>query len=695
MKIKKITLFNVGPYAGVNEFDIDCSNKDKNIVLVGGKNGAGKTTFFTSLRTCLYGHKAYGYENTNQHYFDEIYKLMNDIEKSKPIAIARVSLNLLFDDGMDNNEYQIVREWKLSNKKMTEDYHIYLNNKELIGDELVDFENYLLHIIPPNLFKFYFFDGEKIGEFFLQSNQDNSFKNAFLTMTGYDNIELLIKNFRRNISNKTKKGSIASSYFSLQDELLGLESDLNAKKNKYKELNDKKITAEDDIVKLEKDYSKNGGLNLDQWQAINIALALEERKREEYHKIRKDFANSEIPYIILADKMKELKKQIDIEEKLAKKYAILEYINNDIMQEILSKELDLSSINRITNLIWKHINDKISVPSEEKIILGLSRQEKSEVLVQIEKHLNFDKNIVFNSSQMIKQSITTSQKLRKQLEKSNVDKYEEFIETKKDLLNVKANIETSMKNMEVEIFKLQNIFEAKQIEFKKIKKEYEDELKALSVNDIASRSLLALTDISEQLLRTQIDKVESNFKKIFSKIINKKDFIDGIYIDEKLNIFPYKNVRIQKDKIKALLKISKNIEEYVGKRGLEVINDKIDDENDYIDIPNEITSPFSQGEKQVYIMSIYFALMQISRVDVPFVIDTPFARIDTEHRNKIVNNFFMKLKGQIFILSTDEEINNDYMKNIKPRISNQYLLQYICRGKTKVLKDQYFGGVSE
>ena len=157
MKIKKITLFNVGPYSGINEFDIDCADKSKNIVLIGGKNGAGKTTFFTSLRTCLYGHKAYGYENTNQHYFDEIYKLVNDNEKEKDEGVARVELNLLFDDGMDNNEYQIVREWKINNRKMTEEYHIYLNNNELFGDELLDFENYLLHIIPPNLFKFYFF----------------------------------------------------------------------------------------------------------------------------------------------------------------------------------------------------------------------------------------------------------------------------------------------------------------------------------------------------------------------------------------------------------------------------------------------------------------------------------------------------------------------------------------------------------
>lgn len=694
MKIKKIVLSNVGPYSGINEFDINCNDKSKNIILVGGKNGAGKTTFFTSLRTCLYGYKAFGYESTNQYYFDEIYKLINDNEKLKTYGTAKVEMNLLFDDGMDNNEYHIVREWQLSNKKILEEYHIYLNNNELCGDDLNDFENYLLHIIPPNLFKFYFFDGEKIGEFFLKSNQDNSFKNAFLTMTGYDNIELLIKNFKRNISNKTKDKSISKKYFELQEEIEKLETKLNEEKSELSNLTDKKIEVEDSIAKLEKEYSKNGGLSIEQWQQINKQLLIEESKREDCHKMRKDFANSEIPYIILYDKMLKLKKQIAIEEKLRKKYAILEYINEDSLNTLLENDLSISDRKKTVKAICDYINKKITVNNNEKIILGLSDKEKNEILSQIDRHLNFDKNKILELTNTIKKSLAFSQQLRQQLEKSNIDKYQDFMESKQYFVNEKSNIEFSIKSIEGEIFKIQTVLDSKQLEFKKIKKDYEEELKALSVNDISSRALLALTNVSEELLRTQIDKVESNFKKIFSKIINKKDFIDGIYIDEKLNIYPYKNVRVSKTKIKDIINQVNNIEEYVGIRGMEIIKNKIDDKEDYIDMPTEITSPFSQGEKQVYIMSIYFALMKISRVNVPFVIDTPFARIDTEHRTKIIKNFFTKLKGQVFILSTDEEITNEYMNEIKQYVSNKYLLEYVSRGKTKVLKDQYFGGNS-
>lgn len=691
MKIKKIVLSNVGPYSGVNEFDISCEDKSKNIVLVGGKNGAGKTTFFTSLRTCLYGYKAYGYENTNQYYYDEIYKLINDNEKLKSSGSASVELVLLFEDGMDNSEYHIVREWKITNKKISEEYHIYLNNIELFGDALIDFENYLLHIIPPNLFKFYFFDGEKIGEFFLKNNQDNSFKNAFLTMTGYDNIELLIKNFKRNITNKSKNNTLATKYFDCQKELEELENNLLSQKETLKVYQDNLVEVEDSLSKLEKEYTKGGGLTLDKWQNINKEMVSEENKREECHRLRKDFANTEIPYVILQNKLIKLKNQIETEEKLAKKLAITEFINKQTLNELLSDDLDEKTCKKTIDIICKFIDKKISVKKDEKIILGLSIEEKNEVLMQINKHLNFDKNAISELTLKIKTSLDSSQKLRKVLEKSNIDKYQEFVEMKEELLSKKSEIETNIKNKEIEIFKTQNSFDSKQSEYKKLKKEYEEELKLLSVNDISSRALLSLSGVAENLLRTQIDKVESNFKKIFSKIINKEDFIDGIYIDEKLNIYPYKNIRVLKSEIKKLMSDNK-MDEYVGVRGKEIIEKCMSDDNDYIDLPTEISSPFSQGEKQVYIMSIYFALMQISRFDIPFVIDTPFARIDTEHRTKIVKNFFTKLKGQVFILSTDEEINNDYMEKINNNISNKYLLEYISRGHTRVLKDKYFGG---
>ena len=42
MKIQKIKLSNIGPYVNTNEFDFNVSDISKRMVLIGGKNGAGK-----------------------------------------------------------------------------------------------------------------------------------------------------------------------------------------------------------------------------------------------------------------------------------------------------------------------------------------------------------------------------------------------------------------------------------------------------------------------------------------------------------------------------------------------------------------------------------------------------------------------------------------------------------------------------
>ena len=54
MKIDKIILENFRIYKGKNEIDLSSKN-DKNINIIAGKNGFGKTTFLTSLIWCFYG----------------------------------------------------------------------------------------------------------------------------------------------------------------------------------------------------------------------------------------------------------------------------------------------------------------------------------------------------------------------------------------------------------------------------------------------------------------------------------------------------------------------------------------------------------------------------------------------------------------------------------------------------------------
>ena len=72
MKINKVKLYNFSSYEGNNEFDFEITDAGKNIVLIGGKNGAGKTSLFTAIKVALYGPLAYGYVGVNSHYISNI-----------------------------------------------------------------------------------------------------------------------------------------------------------------------------------------------------------------------------------------------------------------------------------------------------------------------------------------------------------------------------------------------------------------------------------------------------------------------------------------------------------------------------------------------------------------------------------------------------------------------------------------------
>ena len=99
---------------------------------------------------------------------------------------------------------------------------------------------------------------------------------------------------------------------------------------------------------------------------------------------------------------------------------------------------------------------------------------------------------------------------------------------------------------------------------------------------------------------------------------------------------------------------------------------------------------FSKGEKQVFIMALYWSIMTIAKIHVPFMIDTPFARIDSNHRKKISEYFFKELPGQVLIFSTDEEIIGESLDTIKANIGSYLLLENTDNNKTIIHPNSYF-----
>lgn len=73
---------------------------------------------------------------------------------------------------------------------------------------------------------------------------------------------------------------------------------------------------------------------------------------------------------------------------------------------------------------------------------------------------------------------------------------------------------------------------------------------------------------------------------------------------------------------------------------------------------NERERP-SAGEDELLALSMVWALGQVSRRTLPLIIDTPLGRLDLEHRSNVLTKFYAKAAEQIVVLATDSEITDE------------------------------------
>lgn len=111
---------------------------------------------------------------------------------------------------------------------------------------------------------------------------------------------------------------------------------------------------------------------------------------------------------------------------------------------------------------------------------------------------------------------------------------------------------------------------------------------------------------------------------------------------------------------------------------------------------DEITFDKSAGEDQLFATSLLAGLAEVSGIKAPLVVDTPLARLDSHHRKNILNYWISDKSRQVFLLSQDKEIDVQLFSELEDSIAQTYLLQNQQIGNgvgmTVATKNAYFGG---
>lgn len=693
MKINSIELYNFGSYEGEVRFNTSVTNK-RNIILVGGKNGAGKTTLFTAMRVCLYGYISMGYKSQNSYYKRAITKLINNSAKMTRPTDAYVQMEIQLSNGRGVDVYRLHRSWVLSDS-LTEFYSVEKNDETLSADEVADFEKYILSLITPELFNLYFFDGEKIADFFLNEGSNERIKEAFLTLCGYDTFDIMRRNFKRVKGSGQKTSAVLDEYLAAKDAADAARHSLQELTNRLNVCVDEIGTCEADIAILEKDYTQKGGITEDEWSSKLAILKEEEKKRDNWNVLLRKWANDLIPFLMIREQVQGLKRQIERE-------------NNNLKYRNFCEVLDAPDVTRLMEADITSIKQQafILFGNEAEQILNLSFEQSALLLAQVTQILDFDTDRVKKCKQAIKNSIAKSGRTRKELEASNVATVQEYMRQRAGLFEKKSQLLTERVDLEQKAAVQAEVVKQCDTQLTLTQARLVEDLKKASISDISARAIVMLDKLQGVLYQRQIEKVEGFFRTEIRKLMRKIHFIDDIHIDDNFNTHIYRTEAFDPAKlVESIMVVPEDqVFEVIGEASMRELQrlahtDKISGIITYckaqrtspIMLPVEIDkTSLSNGEKQIFIMALYHSLVQLCNYEIPFVIDTPFARIDTEHRRNISLHFFCELKGQVFILSTNEEIDSDHIAIIKDHIATTYMLENSGNQKTEVLTGSYF-----
>lgn len=718
MIINSITLKNFRSYEDETTFSF-APVGDKNIVLIGGENGAGKSTLFEAIKLCIYGPTTYGYIGQNSNYLTKIKNNINNNAFKNEDIECFIKLNISFKDGTEIKEYTLKRSWTYESQRIHENFEISLNDKLLNEEEELYFDKYLKSVIPPSLFNFFFFDGEELSEFFTGKSANSNLKESILELFNFDTFEILKKqllSYQRAQSKSNSKLEEAQKSFDENS------SACKKFKEEIKEIEETIVTNEqhlDDLLikkeDAEQSFRNSGGIFEEEREALNAQINKIENERLEINISIKDFCNDTLPFLLVDDLLDKTKKQMKDEEALVSYNIMKDKLSGDVIENSLLQNDITASVNKtvysnIADSILKNIFNYEEIKQIENI-LQLSQEDASSINVTVDNILNNKDTLAdeiigkFNTHRKLSDELKiTKDKLNSTISGDLLNNYLEKINIINNEINeVQSMIAIAKTNLEHKSAELQQ----REYHLTRAKNEYTALRQNSNILDMSNDIIDYLNELLLTLTKDKITIIQDEFINIFSKIIRKDNYVNSIVIDDHFASTLYINKDYTTTDILNIInnlgfdglvkkygaKFLEDLFKYYNVETNKEVEEKVsqDISFNYITLSTKVNiNDFSSGEKQVYILCLIWAIIKGSGVEIPFIIDTPYARIDESHRNALTTTYLPNISKQVIILSTNKEIEGELYDVIKPYVCDEYLLLYNTELRKTEVKNGYF-----
>lgn len=562
------------------------------------------------------------------------------------------------------------------------------------------------------MFEFFLFDGEEVGNIFSTSSYNSYIKNAIYTLCGIDIFEI-IRKFTCSYSSKPS-GEVDKERYSQYEQLKLLAEQLDDKKTSLgKRLEEEKQKYEQlevELFDLETAYKNAGGITQEEREKLAREFEEAEKLKTEASIKIKMFVEGLMPFFIVGEYANKITKQFSIQEKK----ETYEYFEKNIMDSALTETIhnNVSIGDEALETLFDEIL-KYLKPSDEtdfKFIHDLSKEEISRINIMIDNLKAFDKEEMIEIINQRKHYSERTMEINKILRSAMSDEDANRYVTKENLLlRKKDDCHRMIKDLQEERTSIEEEFVVVEQQRNKALQELKENAQNKHVYELSS----GITSIMDSVLKKKAISIRENLGELISNnlrhMYRKNNLITQIEIDENFGFHLYQNAVYTHSELAYLYRNLgvDNFADEVGNAGIEMLKKRFNiisinelqkafnasDSEATIDLFKKIDiSRLSKGERQIFILALYWAIIELSGQDIPFVIDTPYARIDANHRKEISEKFFPNISKQVIILSTDEEIDEEYYEILKPHIAREYLLvNDESQNRTSIEQHYFFG----
>ncbi|EST26972.1 DNA sulfur modification protein DndD [Streptomyces roseochromogenus] len=638
MLLHNITLRDFGAYQGEQRLDLR-TESGRPIVLIGGLNGCGKTTLLDAIQLVLYGPKA-DWSGRGRSYNDYLQQCIN--RKADEAEGASIALEFTVTVEGVERHYRVTRNWYVAGSKTLKEFVTVLIDGDFSRTLTETWADHVETILPIDVASLFFFDGEKIEELADPARAAKVIESAIYSLLGVSNLERL----RNDLRVFQTRQRLEDADKEVLENFEAQERAYDAAKQATSDANQRLVGARTqlaaqkrELAKVERAFKDGGGEAYERRHELEKERDRAEEQVAATNKSLVSVAEGPLPLLLLRKELDELREQARLEldaEDASRVVGVLEQRDEWLLRQV---EEALPASTR----------------TELKKTLADDRQKRA-AAADLEQNLELPHDMLVQLS-TLDQALSTEAARARELVQEAEDAAEHLEVAKQhmsavpeedvvqDLVSRRSLAMEQVAMEQARVARAEAEHSEAEGRQRRLKEELDRSRRAHAEakwNSARRERIIKYTDktqetlakLKDRLLSLHIENVEVAVLKSFNKLMRKQGLIRDIQIDtEKFTL---------------------------------VLTGPDDKRVD----PGRL----SAGERQLLAVSLLWGLAKTAGNRLPSIIDTPLGRLDSQHRQHLIDRYFPEAGRQVLLLSTDEEIDEQLYERLKPHVAHTYTL---------------------